>query len=214
MRYERKYLVEKNNSLVFKQFLIRNNFKSVYEKRKVNSIYFDTNDFKFYEENINGISRRKKVILRWYNNQFKKPTVEIKIKKGFLGWKENHKFLYNNNIFNIHELLKRKKFFKDINIFNKYNLYPVINISYIREYFQSFCGNFRATVDTDIKISNDFSDICNKFILQKDIMEFKYDSTKDESFRIFLKSTNFKFRFQKYSKYVSGILFLKKNLLV
>ena len=79
MRYERKYLVEKNNSLVFKQFLIRNNFKSVYEKRKVNSIYFDTNDFKFYEENINGISRRKKVRLRWYNNQFKKPTVEIKI---------------------------------------------------------------------------------------------------------------------------------------
>ncbi len=76
MRYERKYLIEKNNDFFFKNFLLRNNFQYIYEKRKVNSIYFDTNDFKFFEENINGVSQRKKVRLRWYNDEIDKLIIE------------------------------------------------------------------------------------------------------------------------------------------
>ena len=44
-RYEIKFLIsgkEKNN------FIIRNNLKCIYPDRLVESIYFDTNDFKFF----------------------------------------------------------------------------------------------------------------------------------------------------------------------
>ena len=214
MRYERKYLIEKNNDFFFKNFLLRNNFQYIYEKRKVNSIYFDTNDFKFFEENINGVSQRKKVRLRWYNDEIDKLIIEIKNKKGFLGWKDNHRINNLENNLKINEFYKKKNYFKNIKVFNKFNLKPVIKVSYLREYFQSFCQKFRATVDTNLQVSVNLSDANPKFNLQKDIMEFKYDYEKDETFRNFLASTNFKFRFQKFSKYVSGILFLKKNFLI
>ena len=42
-------------------------------------------------------------------------------------------------------------------------------------------------------------------------MEIKYNIENDDYYRNTIIDTNFNFRFQKYSKYVSGILRLKKN---
>ena len=44
-------------------------------------------------------------------------------------------------------------------------------------------------------------------------MEIKYNIENDDYYRNTIIDTNFNFRFQKYSKYVSGILRLKKMVL-
>jgi hypothetical protein len=47
--------------------------------------------------------------------------------------------------------------------------------------------------------------------LRKEIMEIKYSIKDDEDFRNTIVNKNFNFRFQKFSKYVTGLLDLKKN---
>ena len=42
-------------------------------------------------------------------------------------------------------------------------------------------------------------------------MEIKYEKQNDNYFRNIIVDSNFNFRFQKYSKYVSGVLKLMKN---
>ena len=209
MRYERKYILNQNKELIFRNFLIKNNFKNLFEKRKINSIYFDTRNFKFYRENIEGISQRKKVRLRWYNDNINNSIIEIKNKNGFLGWKDYYKIKIN-----LDNLDKNNNQFNKIKIFNKYNLFPIVKITYFREYFLSFCGKFRATLDTDIKINHKINKNYDDFHLDKSVMEFKYEKNNDTSFRKFLKSVEFNFRFQKYSKYVSGLHLLKRNFLI
>ena len=47
--------------------------------------------------------------------------------------------------------------------------------------------------------------------MNRDILEFKYNQDKDTLFRNFVNDVGINFRFQKYSKYVSGVLLLKNN---
>ena len=48
----------------------------------------------------------------------------------------------------------------------------------------------------------------------KEIMEIKYNINNDKDFRNTIVNKNFNFRFQKFSKYVTGLLDLKKNGLI
>ena len=210
MRYERKYLSFRNEGYIFKKFLIKNNFRNIFDKRVINSIYFDTTDLKFFTENIEGISRRKKVRLRWYNNDFAKSILEIKNKKEFLVWKENFPININDDI-NFNFLNLKKNSLNKIYIFKKFNLIPKIKISYSREYFLSSCGNFRATVDTDLSMNRNLKSKILPHFMNRDILEFKYNQDRDTLFRNFVNDVGIKFRFQKYSKYVSGVLLLKNN---
>ena len=95
-------------------------FNEIYYKRYVNNIYFDNLDLTSFKDNIEGVNERKKVRIRWYGDLFglcKNPVLEIKYKKGFLGWKEKHllpdfslnlnkSFDYEKIFFN---LLKKKR---------------------------------------------------------------------------------------------------------
>ena len=55
----------------------------------VNSIYYDTDDFRFYFEKLDGIDRRHKVRVRWYQNQAPQSLfVEIKNRIGSRVFKE------------------------------------------------------------------------------------------------------------------------------
>ncbi|HHM21804.1 MAG TPA: VTC domain-containing protein, partial [Bacteroidetes bacterium] len=65
-------------------------FREIYHTRQVNNIYFDTPALKFYNDNITGISQRKKVRIRWYGKtegQIVSPKLEFKIKSGQVGTK-------------------------------------------------------------------------------------------------------------------------------
>ena len=68
-------------------------FVRAYPPRYINNIYFDTYDFKAYQENLSGASGRLKVRYRWYGEEPypTSGTLEVKCKRNQFGWKENYK---------------------------------------------------------------------------------------------------------------------------
>ena len=214
-RYERKYNLDLNKSEIFKKFLIEKNFHTIYKKRKVVSVYFDTLDYKFFRDNIEGVCNRIKARIRWYetlNNKkiISEPILEIKEKNGFVGSKQN---------FRISNFKKKKLDFKDFQLNNEisnrvyFNVFPILIVSYEREYYLNYNKKFRATVDTNLNVIS----LNNKKIklkINKEIMEIKYNLEFDDDYRNQIINKNFKFRNQKFSKYVVSLLNLKKNALL
>ena len=101
-RFERKWIFRSNNSLVLINALIRSNlfFRTQYPKRNVNSIYFDTYNFTSIRQNLDGVSNKKKIRIRWYGNKniIIDPVVEIKSKRGFETKKESSSIKQLDNI--------------------------------------------------------------------------------------------------------------------
>ena len=89
LRYERKYVIKQNEKFRILHLIKNSNLllKSVFYPRIVNSIYFDTESLELYKQNINGLSKRKKYRIRWYSDK-DFSNLEIKIKNGYLGYKE------------------------------------------------------------------------------------------------------------------------------
>ena len=58
-------------------------FNQIFSQRKIDSIYLDTRNFDFAKDNINGVSARKKLRFRWYNNDLKNVYLEEKEKEIF-----------------------------------------------------------------------------------------------------------------------------------
>ena len=72
-------------------------------------------------------------------------------------------------------------------------------------------NKFRSTIDTNLNVKNIKTQNNIELPLRKEIMEIKYSIKDDEDFRNTIVNKNFNFRFQKFSKYVTGLLDLKKN---
>ena len=209
-RFERKWIFKSNNYLVLINSLIRSNlfFKKHYPKRRVNSIYFDTSNYTSIRENLDGVSNKKKIRIRWYGNYKKlvNPVLEIKSKKGSETKKES---------FNINELnnlkfpdLKNLEIIKDIvnlKTNSKKTIHPILTTNYDREYFISDNNKIRATIDYNLKsvylknlsqldIIKNFSSAC--------ILEFKYSTKLDKYVRENLK--NITLRLSKNSKFINS----------
>ena len=219
LRYERKYWLDTDKSLIFKNILKDKQFNEIYKKRRVMSLYFDTLNFKFFKENIEGVGNRIKPRLRWYDdvqeNKLNKIDVrlEIKKKKGFVGNKLNYKIGKYKNIYELIKSINQFDFQEKISNIVNIQVFPILLTSYDREYYLSKDKLFRSTIDTNLKVSS-VKNISHKIPMFKDIMELKYDLTNDNNFRNKFISSNFKLRHQKFSKYVVGILNLKKNGLI
>ena len=209
-RFERKWIFRSNNYLALINCLIRSNlfFKTHYPKRRVNSIYFDTSNYVSIRQNLDGVSNKKKIRIRWYGIQKKliKPVLEIKSKKGSETKKESFKINELNNLKFIN--LKNLEIIKNIEklkINSKKIIHPILTTNYDREYFISDNGKVRATVDYNLKsvylknlsqidIVKNFSSAC--------ILEFKYPTKLDKYVRKNLK--NISLRLSKNSKFVNS----------
>jgi len=217
-RYERKFLIsDKDISKGKIKMLIRLHpacFSELYSFRYVNNLYFDTHDYKNFHENIEGVSNRQKVRIRWYENFFgtvSNPILEIKIKKSAAGtkksfllnpftidskfnWKELNNIIYCSEISeNVKELMKSLK--------------PVIFNRYRREYFGSIDKKFRITLDDRLEFflaerSFKFDSIPSKKSNNL-ILELKYNKKYDKE--VSNISSYFPFRMTKSSKYVSAV---------
>ena len=80
VRIERKFSFGNANDKELTKFLLSNNFKQKYQKRRVNSIYLDTPNFNHVLDNINGVNEREKLRIRWYNNDLENFSIEVKKK--------------------------------------------------------------------------------------------------------------------------------------
>jgi len=220
LRYERKFIIPASEKNLIRVFLNQNIgfFSEIFQKRKINNIYFDSLDHTSFHENEIGTAFRKKIRIRWYGNCFgvvNEPILEIKIKNGYLGNKKRYKI----SPLNIDSKLNRNTILKNLMaskipdpLIDKIkSMNPILMNSYDRKYFLSKNKKFRLTIDEKVTfyyicLENHFT---RKFIDRYNlIVEIKYDKKNDDFLE---KITNqLPFRLSKNSKYVKGILSLNQ----
>lgn len=135
----------------------------IYEKRVVNSIYFDDMELTAVKDNLSGIANRKKFRLRWYGSEINsEATFEVKERTGRVGSKSNYPIRlpidgHNNLSFGDIASCCIQDLSKQNIIFNEY-MVPMLHVSYTREYFETHSG-IRITIDQDINFSDTQSNI-------------------------------------------------------
>ena len=207
-RYEKKWVFNKTDKETLFSNLISSKlfFREQFEERTVNSIYFDTLNFKSAIDNLSGVSDREKFRVRWYSEDldlFKQPILENKIKKNFQGHKIYFKLDgFNNKKLDQNNLLNLTKKINDL-IPNK-NLYPVSMTNYKRIYLISSNNEIRATLDYDLKYKKLWHYIENFFLKVEDIiLELKYSANLDSYLRNEISGIT---RISKNSKYINSLI--------
>jgi SPX domain protein involved in polyphosphate accumulation len=195
--------------------LSRTSLKSLFPDRKINNIYFETNNYDSVSDNIDGISKRTKIRLRWYgdsNVENLNGNLEFKRKINTVGWKEKYPVQINNFLF--------KKYFQIIQQirgslphsrhteFLTYSQ-PFILNNYNRKYYSTDDKKVRVTVDSSIAAFDQrWSEALdkNKKVIMPAIVivEFKF-AIEDKNIAIKLMK-DFPFRISKHSKYISSVL--------
>ena len=162
-RHELKYLISFADYLAIRQ-RIRTLMKldenaSKDGKYLIRSIYFDNADDKALREKIDGVQKREKFRIRYYNDDFSYITLEKKMKHNSLCLKldavitekECRKLLAGDTSWMIaHESdIVRELYCK----MNSQQLRPRVLVSYIREPYVYEAGNVRVTFDSHIRTS-------------------------------------------------------------
>ncbi len=207
-RYERKWYIRKINKLELNLILNKSNFffSEQHPVRKVNSIYFDNIHLSAVKDNLDGINKKQKIRVRWYDlqNHINDAKLEIKQKFGF----QNYKIIKNIDEINNLSPKKNSDLSKLKNIVNEKlnfneNLQPTAMTSYDREYYISNDNLIRATVDFNLQntlLTDGKDKNINKNYFNL-VLELKYDVDLDSYVR---KNMNNSFRLSKNSKYVNS----------
>ena len=219
LRYERKFILDDNSINKFESlgYLLPISFFEKYQPRRINSIYYDTDELQLARDSFNGLYNRHKIRIRYYGDidQFESPHLEIKSKYGHVGKKDIYPL--NKLDFDIRNLSLS-------DFWNKNNLNPLLEaslfclkpkviISYLRNYYLSNCYKYRFTFDRNICFSlvgeNSYLHgiDCGSFLkYSPKILELKY-SKSVESHAYFL-TQKLPLRLTSCSKYCTAI----KNL--
>ena len=191
-RKEKKYQISYSETIEIKKKFYNSGMTSLYPKRTINSLYFDTKNFQLFKDSEEGVLPRKKIRVRWYKN-IKKYTKEIKISsiEGRFKIKEPFKFYHS---------------LEDISLFDQQygTLFPSIIIQYEREYF--LYHKVRITFDRNITYSNLNHIIKPRYYDSMCVMEIKTPSDLSDDYieKIFQYPTS------RFSKYCRGLLHTNK----
>jgi len=189
-RKEIKFRLTKSDLLILKNELLKKGMNNLYPKRIVHSCYFDTRSLSLFHYSDEGVLPRKKIRLRWYNNQkilFKEckySSIEGRFKE--------------SNIFKEKSFEKRyESFFKDKEVGL---VFPTLLVSYSREYFNY--KKVRITFDYDINYLNLISKVNKKLVDPENVMEVKsLHTTSDEYIDSLINIQP-----SRFSKYCRGVI--------
>ena len=187
-RKEIKFNLNKLNLEKFLFWIEKEGAEKLYNKRIVNSIYFDNKKLSMYHNSVEGIIPRKKIRIRNYDkiNEF---LFEKKISS------QEGRFKTSKKIMNYAEVIKSG--YQD----SQYGLCkPKIKVSYLRSYFTF--KSFRITLDQDINYSK-FENNHRSSFTYKDleyVVEIKGKNLNQD----FLDNY-FPFISTRFSKYCRGI---------
>ena len=222
MRYEIKYLVDPNQVTELESWLSGKPFvRRAFPPRQVNSIYFDSLDFKSAQDNLDGIADRSKFRIRWYgdiDNSRKDLTFEIKSKRGRLGSKVSTSLgelttplmkMTNRDIESaLHTDLSARPL-----VPQGVALQPTIYVAYERRYHEA-AGGIRITFDEGLNFrqmtGNRHQSSSSTSYYQKSVLEFKFaPEAKEQAARIM---RDLRLVPSRSSKYVIGLsLFGRAN---
>lgn len=190
-RKEKKFRVTNADFLAFKNLLLNQGMTTLYEPRKVNSIYFDTKALNMFFDSEEGTLPRKKIRVRWYNEE-KKFKLEKKISSIEGRFKTTNvlgHISHENEILNEHYLDQQ---------YGK--VVPTLKISYMRSYFSL---NFmRITVDENITYNADKPGFQRGCQDPEKVIEIKvpYDCSDDYT------EIHIPYATSRFSKYSRGLL--------
>ena len=197
-RIENKYEVSIKKLDNFYKFLKNSNVKQIYDKRQINSIYFDNKSKDSFHNSEEGTVPRKKIRIRNYNllPEFNKNNNKLELKissvEGRFKTTEKSKNL-NLSHFKINDI-------------NYGVCLPTICVSYKRIYY--LVKNIRLTLDKKIIYRRiKFGKISNFYQNEPfNVIEIKYkNSSLDNSIR------SFPFHFVRFSKYARAIELINKK---
>lgn len=166
-RIELKYLIPFDQINTFVSMIFAKGFNEVYERREVNSIYFDDDASTNLYDSINGLPKRKKIRVRWYSND-KNVLIEEKIKVNDLGFKSVQKISID-----LHNLVGNLSNVYELSFFRIKNLKPVSFVKYERNYFHHSLFDTRITVDSQIE-TIDFKTNISRALRSYAVLETKY----------------------------------------
>ena len=180
--------------------------------RQINSIYFDDYSYSSLEDSIEGNSLRTKKRIRWYGMQKRQvdATLEVKKKQGIYSWKQLYKNKYkvNPNAKSWGGMIESKdeKYGPNTDLLNQL---PRSIISYNRQYFCSFDGKVRITIDQNLQSFLQNIPFSTNLIRSKKhhnfmIIEVKVDS-KDEHL-VELVRQEIPFAPRRFSKYCESLI--------
>lgn len=133
-------------------------FHKSFPDRYVNSLYLDDAHLERYEENLSGISFRKKVRIRWYHDLHlaENAKLEFKHREAGKGYKVTFPLEFELEHGRAHwpSILKtahRSLPHKGQALWGNEQM-PVLICRYKRQYFESKCRRVRATFDQDMHV--------------------------------------------------------------
>ena len=185
-------------------------FRKPFPDRQINSIYFDDFSFSSVEDSIEGNCLRTKTRLRWYGNEDSEVSavLELKKKKGMYSWKHlyQNKYRINPKARNWTTFIKfLQKEGKDLILTQ---LKPKSIVSYQRNYYASFDGKVRITIDRNLKTYRQDISVNPNLTRPKDhfeliIMEMKVDVSNSNLIR--MVSEDIPFNPKRFSKYCESL---------
>ena len=190
-RKEKKIRVTKSDFHKFQAQLYEEGMRPLYKSRLINSIYFDTVCLNMYHDSEEGVLPRKKVRIRWYNED-KIFTLENKTSSIEGRFKITSKIQNNAN---------EKTLLTKSRVDLQYgNIIPVLKVSYKRSYFM-FHG-MRITFDKYISYQNLKFANKRKYYDHECVIEIKVSiDCSDDFVEKFIP-----FPTSRFSKYSRGLL--------
>ena len=192
-RIEEKLFIKSENLIEFKEYLLKQSAKQIYEPRKIKSLYFDNLNFDMYNDSIEGVLPRKKIRVRNYpDGDDKKYYLEIK-NSSVEGRFKTRKIISK---------IESEKFKKKGIFDQQYGVcFPTFFVKYDREYINY--KEIRLSIDTNIayrsyKKNTYYSD-------NRIIVEVKTSIDKDKDFLV----ETFPFQKIRFSKYCFAVDSLK-----
>jgi len=208
LRYERKYRAEETTlSEVLQTIKLHPaSFRKAFPDRFINSIYLDTYELDYYNDNIAGISDRIKQRIRWYGvdlEQISNPVLEIKLKNNEVGYKRYAEL----PAFKPGQNFSYEKYMKQHLWLATNNIVPTVMIRYMRSYFLSFDKKIRITVDRDLAyypVDQKLNFNIQPYTDPNIILELKYPADYYKNHDNFTQALPF--RMTRNSKYVQAIM--------
>ena len=153
-RFEIKFVAEASRYGELEQWirLHPEGFRNSYPPRRVNNVYFDTQDLDAFAENLSGASSRSKLRLRWYGvtDAPERTVLEVKRRRNQLGWKHHYDggpMDFERSDWRTLRRRLRDRLSPVVKLWFDSHPFPVLINRYDRQYFESPEGKIRATLD-------------------------------------------------------------------